>query len=294
MNTLPEAKRIQILSMLCEGSSMRSISRVVDVSINTVARYLILAGEACAEFHDKTVRNLKSERVQCDEIWSFCGMKEKTAKAKGADRPKDVGDVWTWTALDADAKLIVTWLVGGRDADYAQEFMSDVAARLAKRVQLTTDGHRPYLYAVDMAFGYRGIDYAMLIKQYGAPQDADHRYSPAVCTGIEVQEVYGNPDPDHISTSYIERSNLTLRMQNRRFTRLTNAFSKKLANHGHMIALYTVWYNFVKMHKTLKMTPALAAGVSQTLWSMTDLVALVDAHDAARPRQKPGRKPKAG
>jgi IS1 family transposase len=293
MNTLPVAKRIQILSMLCEGSSMRSISRVVDVSINTVTRYLVLAGQACVAFHDKTVRGLKSERVQCDEIWSFTGMKEKTAKAMGPDRPKDVGDVWTWTAIDADSKLIVSWLVGGRDAGYAHEFMTDVAARLANRVQLTTDGHGPYLNAVRDAFDWN-VDYAQLVKVYGPdPREDQRRYSPAACLGAEKQAMIGNPASEHISTSYIERSNLTLRMSNRRFTRLTNAFSKKLANHCHMIALYTVWYNFVKMHKTLKMSPALAAGVTDKLWSMDDLVALVDAHDAAQPRKRPGRKPKA-
>jgi IS1 family transposase len=293
MNTLPVAKRVQILSMLCEGSSMRSISRVVDVSLNTVARYLVLAGEACTLFHDKTVRNLKSERVQCDEIWSFTGMKEKTAKAMGTDRPRQVGDVWTWTAIDADSKLIVSWLVGGRDAGYAAVFMRDVASRLSRRVQLTTDGHRPYLRAVENTFG-DDVDYGQVQKIYGPdPREDQRRYSPAQCLGAEKEALIGNPDAAHISTSFIERSNLTLRMSNRRFTRLTNAFSKKLANHCHMVALYTVWYNFVKMHKTVRMSPALAAGVADKLWSMDDLVALVDAHDAAKPRQKPGRKPKA-
>lgn len=293
MNTLPESKRVQILSMLCEGSSMRSISRVVDVSINTVTRYLVLAGQACQAFHDKTVRGLKSQRVQCDEVWSFVGMKEKTAKSMREERPADVGDVWTWTAIDADSKLIVSWLLGDRDAGAAYEFMTDVAARLTTRVQVTTDGHGAYLTAVPSAFGY-DVDYAQLVKVYGPDPREDHRrYSPAACLGAEKQRVLGNPDPKHISTSYIERSNLTLRMANRRFTRLTNAFSRKLENHAHMIALYTVWYNFVKMHRTLKMTPALAAGVTDTLWSMKELVALVDAFDAAQPRKRPGRKPKA-
>lgn len=292
MHKLPAAKRAQILSMLVEGSSMRSISRVVDVSINTVDRYLVLAGEACAAFHDQAVRKVRSRRVQCDEIWSFCAMKEKTAKKMGEERPDGVGDVWTWTAIDADTKLIIAWLVGGRDAGYAWEFMQDVADRLATRVQLTTDGHGPYLSAVEDAFA-GNIDYAMLVKVYGpGPADAG-RYSPPECTGTIVKPISGQPDPAHISTSYIERSNLTLRMANRRFTRLTNAFSKKLANHCHMIALYTVWYNFVKMHKSLRMTPAMAANVTQDLWTIDRLVALVDEHDAKRPRQKPGRKPKA-
>ena len=272
---------------------MRSISRVVDVSINTVDRYLILAGEACAAFHDHAVRNLQSQRVQCDEVWSFCAMKEKTAKAMGPDRPEGAGDVWTWTAIDADSKIIIAWLVAGRDAGAAYEFMTDVADRLANRVQLTTDGHGAYLTTVPAAFGYQ-VDYAQIQKIYGPdPKEDQRRYSPAQCLGAEKHRIIGNPREEHISTSYIERSNLTLRMANRRFTRLTNAFSKKLANHVHMIALYTVWYNFVKMHKTLKMTPALAANVVDKLWSMDQLVALVDAHDAAKPRQKPGRKPKS-
>jgi IS1 family transposase len=293
MHRLPDTKRAQILTMLCEGSSMRSISRVVDVSINTVDRYLILAGEACAAFHDQTVRDVHSERVQCDEVWSFCGMKEKAAKAKGADRPAGVGDVWTWTAIDADAKLIIAWLVGGRDSGCAYEFMTDVASRLVGRVQLTTDGHHAYFHTVPEAFGYQ-VDYAQLVKVYGPdPREDQRRYSPAQCLGAEKQRVIGNPREEHISTSYIERSNLTLRMANRRFTRLTNAFSKKLENHCHMIALYTVWYNFVKMHKTLKMTPALASNVTDTLWSIEDMVGLVDQHDEAKPRKKPGRKPKA-
>lgn len=293
MNKLPLAKRAQIIAMLCEGSSMRSISRVVDVSINTVTRYVIVAGRACDIFHDQTVRKVKAKRVQCDEIWSFCGMKEKTAKAMKEDRPKDVGDVWTWTAIDADSKLIVSWLVGGRDAGYAWEFMRDVASRLDGRVQVTTDGHGAYLTTVPEAFKF-DVDYATLVKVYGPdPREDQRRYSPAACLGIEKHKIHGDPDPDHISTSYIERSNLTLRMSNRRFTRLTNAFSKKLENHCHMIALYTVWYNFVKMHKSLRMTPAMAANVTDTLWSITDLVELIEAWDAKQPRQKPGRKPKA-
>lgn len=295
MNRLPVATRVQILSMLCEGSSMRSISRVADVSANTVDRYLVLAGKACSAFHDVTVRNLTAKRIQCDEIWSFVGMKEKTAKKKADKdaRPANVGDVWTWTAIDADSKLIVSWLLGSRDAGAAYEFMTDVAGRLANRVQLTTDGHAAYLSAVEGAFG-RAVDYAQIVKVYGADaKDDARRYSPAVCMGAEKHEIMGHPKSEHISTSYIERSNLTLRMANRRFTRLTNAFSKKLANHAHMVALYTCWYNFVKMHKSVGCTPAMAAGVVDTLWSMSDLVALVDKFDDAQPRKKAGRKPKA-
>ncbi|MFI5395011.1 MAG: IS1 family transposase [Candidatus Binatia bacterium] len=288
MNRLPIAKRVQILSLLCEGASMRSVARLVDVSINTVARELVLAGQACAAFHDRTVRNVKSKRVQCDEIWSFVSMKEKQAKRK-TRRPADVGDVWTWTGLDADNKLIVSWFVGGRDGGAAYEFMSDLQSRLANRVQMTTDGHKAYLDAVDSTFGI-GIDYAMLVKLYGEDPSAEKRYSPAECIGCESHVVSGHPDPDHISTSYVERQNLTMRMHMRRFTRLTNAFSKKLENHCHMIALYAVWYNFVKMHKTLRMTPAMAAGVCDQLWTVEKIVELVNEQEAKLPRQKVGRK----
>ena len=275
MNKLPPAKRVQVLSMLVEGSSMRSISRVVDVSINTVSALLIDAGKACAKHHDETVRNVRSKRVQADEIWSFCYAKQKNVEtAKAA--PEDAGGVWTWTALDADSKLIVSYLIGGRDADYANEFMQDVAARLANRVQLTTDGHRAYLEAVEGSFG-AGIDYAMLIKHYGAPVGALGRYSPGECTGVDLRRVEGRPDLAHVSTSYAERQNLTMRMSMRRFTRLTNAFSKKAENHAHMVALYTTWYNFARQHKTLRCSPAMAAGLSSTLWSMADVVTLIDA-----------------
>jgi IS1 family transposase len=293
MNKLPIAKRVQILSMLCEGASMRSISRVVDVSINTVSALLIDAGRACAEHHDKTVRNVHAKRIQADEIWSFNYAKAKnvpTAKAA----PEDAGDIWTWTALDADSKLIVSYLIGGRDAGYANEFMLDVASLVASRVQLTTDGHRPYLEAVEGAFG-ADIDYAMLIKHYGEPVGALGRYSPGECTGVDLRRVEGRPELKHVSTSYAERQNLTMRMSMRRFTRLTNAFSKKAENHAHMVALYTTWYNFVRQHKTLRCAPAMAAGLSATLWSMEDIVALIDAREAApkaRGAYKP-RQPKA-
>ncbi len=280
MNKLPLAKRVQILSMLVEGSSMRSISRVVDVSINTVSGLLVDAGKACAEHHDRTVRNVASKRIQADEIWSFCYAKQKNvATAKAA--PEEAGDVWTWTALDADSKLIVSYLIGGRDAGYANEFMEDVASRLANRVQLTTDGLKAYLEAVDGAFG-SDIDYAQLVKLYGPTPSPAGRYSPAECTGIKKNTVEGKPNKAHISTSYVERQNLTMRMSMRRFTRLTNAFSKKAENHAHMVALYTTWYNFIRIHKTLKCSPAMAAKVSTTLWSMEDVVALIDAR-AAKP-----------
>jgi IS1 family transposase len=273
MNKLPLAKRVQILSMLCEGSSMRAVSRVVGVSINTVTKLLVDAGTACAAYHDKHVRNLKSRRIQCDEIWSFCYAKARNVPE---DKRGEAGDVWTWTSIDADSKLICNWLVGGRDSQYAMEFMDDLRERLASRVQLTTDGHKAYLEAVEGAIG-DDIDYAMLVKLYGAiPESAKGRYSPADVLGARKDKVTGNPDPKHVSTSYAERQNLTMRMSMRRFTRLTNGFSKKIDNHCHALALCFMAYNFVRIHKTLKITPAMAAGVSSRLWDMADIVALID------------------
>ena len=255
---------------------MRLISRVVGVSINTVTKLLIQAGEACAEYHDATVRDVKAARVQCDEIWSFCYAKQKNvATAKAA--PQEAGDVWTWTALDADSKLIVSYLVGGRDSEYAIEFMDDTASRLATRVQMTTDGHKAYLEAVEGAFG-GDIDYAQLVKMYGAVPDAmKGRYSPAECTGTRKRRVEGDPAVEDVSTSFVERQNLTMRMSMRRFTRLTNGFSKKIDNHIHMLSLYFVHYNFCRIHKSLKVTPAMAAGVSNTLHDLEWIVGLIDA-----------------
>ncbi|MEC5324428.1 IS1 family transposase [Aurantimonas sp. A3-2-R12] len=276
MNKLPLKTRVQILNMLCEGSSMRSISRVCDVSINTVSKLLVDAGKFAATFHDEKVRGVTASRIQCDEIWSFTYAKAKNVRtAKSA--PEEAGDTWTWTALDADSKLIVSYLVGGRDSEYAMAFMDDLRDRLANRVQLTTDGHRAYLEAVEGAFG-ADVDYAMLVKLYGkAPEGPQRRYSPAECIGARKDRIEGDPDIAHVSTSYVERQNLTMRMQMRRFTRLTNAFSKKFENHMHMVSLYTVWYNFICIHKTLKMSPAMAAGISDTLWSMTDFAEAMDA-----------------
>ena len=254
---------------------MRSISRVAGVSINTVTKMLIRAGEACAAYHDEHVNNVPAKRVQCDEIWSFVYAKQKTVERMNIAQ-EDAGDVWTWTAIDADSKLIVSYLVGGRDGGYAAEFMGDVAQRLAHRVQLTTDGHKAYLDAVEDAFGCE-IDYAQLIKIYGVPPEAERRYSPAECIGARPSPVMGNPDPDHISTSYVERQNLTMRMSMRRFTRLTNAFSKKVENHIHMLSLYFLHYNFCRIHKTLRMSPAMAAGIDSTLHDMEWIVGLMDA-----------------
>jgi IS1 family transposase len=283
MNKLPIAKRVQILNMLCEGSSMRSISRVCDVSFNTVDKLLEDAGEFCARFHDEHVRSVNAKRVQVDEIWSFTYAKEKNvAKAKAA--PSGAGDTWTWTAIEADTKLIVSFFVGGRDGDCAKWFMDDVAARLSTRVQLTSDGHKAYLEAVEGSFG-ADVDYAQLVKLYGAsPESAKGRYSPAECTGIKKTPIEGSPDPKHISTSYVERQNLTMRMSMRRFTRLTNGFSKKLENHVHALAIYFVFYNWMRQHKTLRVSPAMAAGLTSTLMSWEDLISMMDAAEEPKKR----------
>jgi IS1 family transposase len=289
MNKLPLAKRIQILNMLVEGSSLRSISRVVDVSINTVTKLMVDAGHVCDAFHDEKVRGVKASKVQCDEIWSFCAAKEKNVATMKA--PVDgAGDVWTWTAIEGSSKLIISWLAGGRDGEYAKAFMDDVASRLATRVQMTTDGHKAYLEAVEGAFG-ADIDYAQLIKLFGAtPDSSKGRYSPAECTGIKKVPVEGKPDPKHISTSYVERQNLTMRMSMRRFTRLTNGFSKKLENHCHALALYFVFYNFLRIHKTLRVTPAMAAGLTDRVWSWEDIIALIDEREELqRVAKKPAK-----
>ena len=274
MNKLPSHKRLQILNMLVEGSSLRSISRITGVSINTVTKLLVDAGKACAAHHHEHVHNVTARRVQCDEIWSFVYAKQKNV-SDAKDAPAGAGDIWTWTAIDADSKLIIAYLLGGRDGGYAMDFMQAVAARLAGRVQMTTDGHRAYLEAVEGAFG-ADIDYAQLIKIYGPSQDGQRRYSPAECTGTQQRPVSGDPDKNHISTSYVERQNLTMRMSMRRFTRLTNAFSKKVENHYHMLALYFTWYNWVRIHKTLRVTPAMEAGLTDTVLDMDWIVELIE------------------
>ncbi len=285
MHKLASQDRARILHLLCEGQSIRAITRIMGVSKNTVAKLLSDAGAVCAEYQDKAFHDLTSKRVQVDEIWSFTYAKQKNvAAAKAA--PEGAGDTWTWTAIDADTKLVMAWLVGGRDSGYAMAFMDDLAKRLANRVQLTSDGHKAYLEAVEGAFG-ADIDYAMLVKIYGtAPEAARGRYSPAICTGAHKTRVEGNPNPNHVSTSYVERQNLTMRMHMRRFTRLTNGFSKKVEQHANAVALHFMYYNFVKIHSTLRMTPAMAAGVTDKLWEITDIVALIEAKEAEKPAKR--------
>jgi IS1 family transposase len=277
MNKLPLETRVQILSMLCEGSSMRSVSRVTGVSINTVSKLLVDAGQACAAFHDAMVRNVSAKAVQCDEIWSFNYAKKKNVKfAKAA--PEGAGDVWTWTAIDADSKLIVTWHVGDRSAETGISFMGDLKGRLKNKVQLSTDGHKAYLTAVsEVDFD---ADYAMLIKIFAADYAGAGRYSPPTCIGSIKQTIQGNPNPDLINTSFAERQNLTMRMSMRRFTRLTNAFSKKFENHCHALALYFYFYNFCRVHKTTGVTPAVGAGLTNRIHKMADMIAAIDADQA--------------
>ncbi len=292
MNKLSTAKRVHILHMLVEGMSMRAAARIAGVSINTVSKLLVEAGQACAGHHDEAVREVQARRVQCDEIWAFCYAKEKNvALAKKA--PAGAGDVWTWTAIDADSKMILAYEVGDRSGETAIEFMDNLRARLANRVQLTTDGHRAYLEAVEGAFG-GDVDYARLMKLYGAldaGRSAARRYSPAECTGLIKRKIEGNPDPADISTSYVERSNLSMRMGMRRFTRLTNAFSKKVENHLHMLALYFFHYNWCRSHKSLHgATPAMSAGLARSFMSLEELVDMIDARAPAPCRPKTYRK----
>jgi IS1 family transposase len=271
MNRLSVAEQIRVVAALVEGNSLRATSRMTGVARMTVEKLLRDLGAACAEYQNDTLRNLSCRRVQCDEIWAFCYAKKKNVTPKIAQKHPDAGDVGTWTAIDADSKLVLSWLVGSRDAGSAYEFMQDVASRLKHRVQLTTDAHRPYLSAVEDAFG-ADIDYAVLQK---TDPENEKRYSPATCIGCEVKNISGEPNPKHISTSYVERQNLTMRMHMRRFTRLTNAFSKKVANHAHAVALHFMHYNFVRVHQTLRVTPAMAAGVTDRLWEIADIVALL-------------------
>ena len=280
MNKLNRDRQAQIIKVLCEGNSIRSTARITGTAINTVVNLLRDVGAACLAYQDKTLRNLPCKKLQCDEIWSFV-----YAKAKNVPEEHDgefgYGDVWTFTAIDADTKLVPCWLVGLRDAENASEFITDLKSRLANRVQITTDGHKMYAEAIEHAFG-SDIDYAMLVKLYGHDTENEKRYSPASCIGAEKRRVIGNPSIKAVSTSFVERQNLTMRMSMRRFTRLTNAFSKKLENHQFALALYFMHYNFVRPHKTLAnpypRTPAMAAGITDHVWNVEDVVSLVDAN----------------
>src|ERR1700685_1017516 len=273
MNRLDTSRRTHVVRCLIQGRSINSTCRMTGVAKNTVLKLLVEIGSACSPFLDEKMRNLQCRRLQADEAWSFCYGKQKQVTPELSEQ-RIAGDVWVWCAIDAETKLIPCWLLGKRDAGCATEFIQDLANRLANRVQLTTDGLRVYLNAVIDAFADE-VDYAVLHKIYGAEPVNEARYSPARCIGCEKQEVLGRPDPKHVSTSYIERANLTMRMSMRRFTRLTNAFSKKLENHAHMVALYALWYNFVRIHQTLRVTPAMQAGVTNRLWAVEDLIALL-------------------
>ena len=249
---------------------------MADVSINTVTKLLVDLGFTCAKYQDEVMQNLPCKRIQCDEIWSFCYPKRKNVPVKKQGQ-SGYGDVWTWVAIDAESKLVPTWFVGDRDAESANEFIKDLAPRLARRVQLTTDGLKVYVEAVDEAFR-SNIDYAMLVKLFGEDKTEQHRYSPPKCNGTKRRTVLGNPESEHISTSYVERQNLTMRMGMRRLTRLTNAFSKKVQNHAHAVALHFMYYNFVRIHKSLRVSPAMEAGVSDHLWSLEQIIGLLDSN----------------
>ena len=279
MNRLTTEKRTQVIAALVEGNSIRATVRMTGAAKNTVVKLLVDLGEACARYQDQTLRGLTCRRIQCEEIWSFCYAKAKNVPAEHKG-DFGYGDVWTWTAIDADSKLVLSWCIGGRDSYTALAFMQDVARRLTQRVQLTTDGHKAYLDAVERTFG-QNIDYAMLQKLYGTDGEAENRYSPAKCIGTDVQRIQGKPDPKHVSTSYVERQNLTMRMSMRRFTRLTNAFSKKVQNLGHAVALHFMYYNFCRRHQTLGMTPAMASGLTDHEWSIDEIVALLEEREQA-------------
>lgn len=274
MNRLPIAKRAQILGLMVEGMSIRAISRVTGASKNTVVKLLAEVGEACSKYQDEHLRNLKCKRLQLDEIWSFVGMKEKQVPAELKGTP-GIGDTWTWTAIDADTKLVPSWLVADRSPTAANIFVRDLASRLASQVQITTDGLKTYIEPIAKAFN-DDVHYAMLVKIYGEPVEGQKRYSPAECLGTKKTVIIGDPDMKHVSTSFAERQNLTMRMSMRRFTRLTNGFSKKVENHIHALSLYFMHYNFARIHQTLRVSPAMEAGVSDHLWSLEEIARLAD------------------
>ncbi len=274
MNRLSIERRAQILGCLVEGNSVRATCRITGAAKNTVVKLLVDVGMACAEYQNQTLRNLSCKRIQCDEIWSFCYAKKKNVPPELKNK-FGYGDIWTWVAMCPDTKLVPSWIVGNRDIETATVFINDLASRLANRIQLTTDGLRVYLEAVDNAFG-KDIDYAMLRKLYGSEPEGQKRYSPAKCLGVQLQHVGGSPKAEHISTSYIERQNLTLRMSMRRFTRLTNGFSKKVENLAFAVSLHFMYYNFGRIHRALRVTPAMEVGISDHVWSLEEIAALAD------------------
>jgi len=279
VNKISIERKAEIIRVLCEGNSIRSTARITDTAINTVIKLLREVGTACLDYQDKAMNNLTCQKLQCDEIWSFVYAKAKNVPDKYQGE-RGYGDCWTFTAIDADTKLVPAWLVGVRDIDCAREFIDGLKARLANRVQLTTDGHKMYLTAIEHAFG-SDVDYAQLVKLYGQGKEGEKRYSPSECIGAEKHIVQGNPNMKAVSTSFVERQNLTMRMSMRRFTRLTNAFSKKLENHESALALYFMHYNFVRPHKTLAnpypRTPGMASGVASRIWTIGDIVGLIGA-----------------
>jgi hypothetical protein len=275
MNKLDRESRSQALHLLCEGNSIRAVTRLTGISKTTVMKLVVDAGQACSEYQDRAFRNLKCTKVQVDELWTFTHCKQATVK-KAKAAPANAGDTWTWVATCADTKLVPSWLVSGRHADAALEFMLDLKGRLANRVQLTSDGHSAYLGAVEEAFG-DDVDYAQLVKTYGPAPEGERRYSPPQFVSARKFRVIGKPEKRHVSTSFAERNNLNIRMHSRRFTRLTNAFSKKIENHAHAVALHFMYYNFVRVHKTLRVTPAMAAHVTDRLWEVSDIVAVLEA-----------------
>lgn len=281
MNRLTAAKRTAVISALIEGCSIRSTVRMTGVSKKTVSRLLVEAGTVAAEYQDRVMRNLTSSRIQVDELWGFNYCKQRNVTQKIAEQVPGAGDMWLWVAIDADTKLVPCVLLGSRSASCAEAFISDLASRLRHRVQLTSDGHRPYLEAVESAFG-GNIDYSMLVKLYGSDPEGERRYSPAQCIGAIPTVITGRPDPDHISTSYVERQNWTVRTTMRRYTRLSNGFSRKIENHMAAVALNYFAYNFIKIHRTLRVTPAMAAGVTTRLWEVADLVALLEAAESKK------------
>ena len=278
MNRLSNEDRSRVIAALCEGCSIRATVRLTGVAKNTVAKLLVELGAKCAQYLDEHVTNVPAQRVQVDEIWSFCYAKQKNVKPEHFEDGGYAGDIWTFTSIDAQSKLIINWMVGQRDAGCATEFIADLKKRLANRVQLTSDGHKMYLTAVADNFDWNEIDYAQIVKIYGNDPEGQKRYSPAVCAGCEKTPITGTPDQKHISTSYVERQNLTMRMSMRRFTRLTNAFSKKAQNHIAAMAVYFMFYNFARVHQTLKTTPAVAAGIADHAWSISEIVALLDSN----------------